>query len=928
MMRICLFPFLLIFILRHSTLASVLAASSHHLSHIGECDALLQFSNSFIFIKDASINQCDEDSSTTSYPKTASWKNGTDCCSWDGVTCHGATNYTIGLDVNCSWLRGRLHSNNSLFSLSNLRWLNLAGNDFKGSRISPRFGIFTELTHLNLSRSAFSGIIPPKISQLSSLISFDTSYNLYDDYDTDRYLEIEDHSFKWLVGNLTQLRELHVDYTDMSRVSPISLTKLPSTLSSLSLRGCKYTGPISLILGNLDHLTYLDLGYNNISDTVDFEMLAPLKNLECIYLSGNNLSMLLQSDGNCSFPKLRVLGLSGCNLTVFPYFLRSSTVMYYLDLSRNLISGRIPEWVWRVGRDTLTSLFFSSNNFTGEIPSSICQLSSLNYLDLSNNRLVGTIPGCLGKLSSLIWLVLSHNILQGPLPRSLANCTSLEIFNTSYNEIYDTFPDWLNASYSLETLDLQSNKFHGAIEISLFQLSYVILSNNNFAGQLPKDFAVNSSADFIDLANNNFEGPLPIPPRNIGFYSIANNKFNGEIPYQICSATELDVIDLSNNSLTGTIPTCFMNFFASISVLNLRANKFVGQIPEIFIPGTRLRTIRLSQNQLRGTLPRSLGYCKHLEVLDLSENELEGSFPYWLETLPNLQVLVLRSNKFSGSVDSSKTSDHPFPKLRILDLSDNRFYGPLPAKHFAKLKAMENEEKSSLRYMGDEYYQDSIVVEMKGVKIELVKILTMFTTIDFSSNFFTGEIPRVIGHLKALKGLDLSHNNLTGKIPSSMGNLTELEWLDLSSNKLNGIIPKGLADLTWLSCLNLSNNQLVGPIPQSTQFDTFDHSFDGNPRLCGHPLPKECGNDPRQTHTPALHEEEETECSNSIQWRVVLMGYGCGLSIGISTCYIMLETRRPRWLTRMVERKRARKTNGPKRNAVLGNLTWRCTRGQ
>uniref|UniRef100_A0A3Q7G9V7 Uncharacterized protein n=1 Tax=Solanum lycopersicum TaxID=4081 RepID=A0A3Q7G9V7_SOLLC len=37
-----------------------------------------------------------------------------------------------------------------------------------------------------------------------------------------------------------------------------------------------------------------------------------------------------------------------------------------------------------------------------------------------------------------------------------------------------------------------------------------------------------------------------------------------------------------------------------------------------------------------------------------------------------------------------------------------------------------------------------------------------------------------------------------------------------------------------------------------------------------------------------------------INWEAVLMGYGCGLVIGLSIIYIMLSTQYPAWLSRMV----------------------------
>jgi len=37
------------------------------------------------------------------------WKAGTDCCSWDGVTCHGVTGHVIALDISCRGLRDNLN---------------------------------------------------------------------------------------------------------------------------------------------------------------------------------------------------------------------------------------------------------------------------------------------------------------------------------------------------------------------------------------------------------------------------------------------------------------------------------------------------------------------------------------------------------------------------------------------------------------------------------------------------------------------------------------------------------------------------------------------------------------------------------------------------------------------------------------------------
>ncbi|KAM3304128.1 hypothetical protein P3S67_015160 [Capsicum chacoense] len=101
--------------------------------------------------------------------------------------------------------------------------------------------------------------------------------------------------------------------------------------------------------------------------------------------------------------------------------------------------------------------------------------------------------------------------------------------------------------------------------------------------------------------------------------------------------------------------------------------------------------------------------------------------------------------------------------------------------------------------------------------VTLTKILLFFTSIDFSSNNFVGNIPETVGDLKSLYLLNISHNNLKGQIPPTFGDLKQLGSLDLLFNKLGGNIPEKLASLTSLSFLNLSYNEFVGMIPRGIQ---------------------------------------------------------------------------------------------------------------
>ncbi|RVW37573.1 Receptor like protein 42 [Vitis vinifera] len=685
------------------------SAMHQPLCHDSEGSALLQFKQSFLIDEHASGDP-------SAYPKVAMWKShgegegereGSDCCSWDGVECDRETSHVIGLHLASSCLYGSINSSSTLFSLVHLQRLDLSDNDFNYSEIPFGVGQLSRLRSLDLSFSRFSGQIPSELLALSKLVFLDLSAN--------PMLQLEKPGLRNLVQNLTHLKKLHLSQVNISSTIPHELASL-SSLTSLFLRECGLHGEFPMKIFQLPSLQYLTVRYNPdlISYLPEFQETSPLKML---YLGGTSFS------------------------------------------------GELPTSIGRLG--SLTELDISSCNFTGnqlsgQIPSSLFELVNLQGLYLLSNYLNGTVElQLLSKLKNLIYLQLSDNRLSF-LSYTRTNATLPKFKHLGLGSCNLTeFPDFLQNQHELEIITLSENKIHGPIpkwvwNISKETLVTLELSENFLTGFDQRPFVLPwSRLHTLRLDSNMLQGPLPVPPPSTVEYLVSGNKLTGEISPLICNMTSLELLDLSSNNLSGRIPQCLANFSRSLFVLDLGSNSLDGPIPEI---------CTVSHN---------------LNVIDLG-------------ALPQLQVLILRSNRFHGAIGSWHTNFR-FPKLRIIDLSDNEFIGDLPSEYFQNWDAMKlTDIASSLRYMQISPmidlknnviitgYMYSMTMTNKGMQRFYERILDTFMAIDFSGNNFKGQIPTSIGSLKGIHLLNLGGNDLTGHIPSSLGNLTQLESLDLS----------------------------------------------------------------------------------------------------------------------------------------------------
>ncbi|CAL5435599.1 unnamed protein product [Camellia sinensis] len=921
-LTICIFLYSLIFCFSSSAL----------LFHNDENIALLQFKQSLSF--NCSASRCNRDPSVPY--DTDNWKEGTDCCAWDGVTCDNTTSHVIGLVLRSNCLYGTIHPNSSLFNLVHLQYLNLSWNNFTHSQILPSFGRFTNLTHLDLSESYLSGPI-----QSSEEVWQGNNFS-------NSIFHLQKLQVLWLYGNreltgklpniingtlrhLRHLRSLALSYINFTGELPNSIGQL-EYLEELYLYDCNLFGTIPTSLGNLKKLRMLSLGGNNLNNGQFPSSIGHLKNLEELYLqSCNFFGTIPTSLGNLK--KLRILDLQGNNLIngQFPSSIGHLKNLEELYVQSCNFFGTIPTSLGNLKK--LRMLYLRGNNLiNGQFPSSIGHLKNLVELQLVDCNISGTIPRSLTNLTRLISLDLSYNNFEGPIPQFFPNFSQLQFIDFSNNQLTGPIPSSVTGLPNLQYLYLGSNSINGTIPPSLFHLvnlTSLDLSSNNLSDTVELDtFAKIEYLNYLDLSNSGLSltstNSTPSSFRNIRtlrlsscnickipeflktrtelleVLDLSNNHLNEE-PNPLCNLHSLRYLNLSNNQFAGLIPTCLGNFSGNLTLLNLQRNNFHGTIPQTFGYASMLLELDISHNELQGVLPRSLANCTNLEILNLGHNFIEDAFPFWLENLPQLKVVVLRYNKFHGPIEQPRKR-LAFTNLHIIDMSHNDFTGTLPSKYFDSWDSMmmANEDKAQSKYISIyDYY--SVTIMNKGYEMEYVKILTIFKAVDFSHNKFHGKIPISIGRLKALHVLNFSRNGFTGPIPLSLVNLTELESLDLSQNKLSGKIPQELTSLTFLEAFDVSQNNLTGIIPRGQQFETFSNtSYGRNAGLCGFPLSKEC-NTPKVAESPSLpsSSSHNYKCRlDGFGWEAVLMGYGCGAVFGlvIGSCIIR---RKEEWLARI-----------------------------
>ncbi|XP_039137721.1 putative receptor-like protein kinase At3g47110 [Dioscorea cayenensis subsp. rotundata] len=343
------------------------------------------------------------------------------------------------------------------FTLPNLIFFHLCMNEFTGL-IPPSLHNVTKIQSIRLSYNFLDGSVPPGLNMLYELTMYKIGYNRLVSTDTNVL------HFITSLANCSKLKFLAFDGNFFEGVIPDTVGNLSTSLSSLYMGENHIFGSIPKSIGQLTCLTLLNVSQNLISGEIP-EEISKLSELQELLLSGNEIQGSI------------------------PAALGSLTKLINLDLSDNSLAGTIPSTFSNY--QSLQSLDLSNNKLNASIPTEIFSISSLSSsLNLSRNLLSGPLPEEIERLENVVAIDFSDNLLSGDIPESMGNCHSLQVLSLSNNSFTGFIPEQISNLKGLQSLDLSSNQLSGSIPSDLGKLGglqFLNLSFNDLQGVIPNE---------------------------------------------------------------------------------------------------------------------------------------------------------------------------------------------------------------------------------------------------------------------------------------------------------------------------------------------------------------------------------------------------------------------------------------------------------
>jgi Leucine-rich repeat (LRR) protein len=427
--------------------------------------------------------------------KLTSWKPGTDCCTWPGISCLGTNR------VDSISLYGQLDKPNTFLS----------------GPISP-----------SLSKLKFlGGLYLQNLGNISG-------------------------PFPDFLFQLPELRYVYIENNKLSGQIPASIGNL-TRLYAFSLAGNRFNGPIPSSISKLTGLTQLKLGPNLLSGPISYGI-RQLKNLTYLTLERNRLSGPIP-DFFGSFPELRILNLSSNRFTgkIPPSISALAPKLAYLVLGHNNLQGQIPDYLGNF--KALDTLDLSSNGFSGVVPRTFRNLTKIFNLDLSHNYLVDPFPEM--NVKGIESLDLSYNSFHlKEIPKWVTSSPIIYSLKLAKCGIKMRLEDWKPAeTYFYDYIDLSENEISGSAVGLLNRTGYLVgfWASGNILKFNLESLGIVKRLKYLEVSRNLVFGKVPKAVTGLVKLNVSHNHLCGQLPATRFPASAFQ----GNDCLCGSpLPPC------------------------------------------------------------------------------------------------------------------------------------------------------------------------------------------------------------------------------------------------------------------------------------------------------------------------------------------------------------------------------------
>ncbi|GMN21062.1 hypothetical protein TIFTF001_040016 [Ficus carica] len=467
-----------------------------------------------------------------------------------------------------------------------LKELYLANSQLKGP-FPNSLCQFSKLLVLNLENNLLTGPIPDLL-EMSSLRELNLASNTLNDTLTEVHLQ-----------KLSKLEKLSLSFNSLTL--NFSSNWLPSfQLATIELSSCKLGPLFPRWIQNQRNLSTIDLSNCSIADAIPNWFTNLTFKLEYLNLSFNHIHGTLPN---------------------FPLSSHNPGGNYPVtDLSSNQFRGPVPICLSKAGE------LYLSNNMFNTFRSFLCDPidgATTLQLDLSNNLLFGRLPDCWWNFKHLVVLNLENNKLSGVIPSSIGLLYRIAYFNLRNNNFSGNLPSLLKNCSDLQVLDVGENNLNGEIPSwigeSLINLVFLRLNSNGFRGSIPSNLCNLQSLQILDLSVNNISGAIPSCIDN--FTSFVQDEGDGSPSlsvYVFVSEVVAYPYDVSAVILWKGREYTYEQILGLLRIIDLSSNRLTGDIPDELANLVQLRQLNLSRNNLSGAIPKKIGNLNSGEFLDKS----------------------------------------------------------------------------------------------------------------------------------------------------------------------------------------------------------------------------------------------------------------------------------------------------------------------